>query len=146
MANKEVYSLAYSDFAKHWNARELLKSLAKINPDFYPKPVIEVPSNQPGIRAELQKRSPDFLTEKEFVEVYGRCGVIMHAANPFAAGIDYAFYNSAIRQWRDRIINLLNSHEVHLLGTPGFYMIHMKEAGHNEVAFYRFEPPSDVQP
>ncbi len=141
IANKEAYSAVYSDFAKHWNAGELLKSLSRINPDFYPQPVVEVPSDQPGIKHGLRKRDPDYLSDKEFVEVYGRCGVIMHAANPYSAGIDYDFYQKKLPIWRSRIINLLNSHEIRLVGNPGMYLVHMREHGHDRVRGYTFAPP-----
>jgi hypothetical protein len=44
--------------------------------------------------------------------------------------------------WKDNTINLLNNHQVHLLGDPGFYLFYMKEEGHDEVRWYRFEPPA----
>jgi hypothetical protein len=144
VANKEAYSSAYTDFAKYWNAGELLKLLAKINPHFYPQPIVEEPSDQPGIKNKLRKRDPDYLTEKEFAEVYGRCGVIMHAANPYGAGIDYDFYKKGLSIWLARIINLLNAHQIQLVGRPGFYLVHMQEHGHDRVRGYTFAPPPSV--
>jgi hypothetical protein len=138
-ANKTEYSIAYSDFAKHWEAAKLIKNLRRINADFYPKPVIEAPSNIPQTRHELKHRAADFLTEAELVEAHGRCGALMHAANPFNAQPPYDDYLVHVRKWFGRTINLLNNHQVHLLGDSGFYLFHMKEEGHENVRWYRFE-------
>jgi hypothetical protein len=38
------------------------------------------------------------------------------------------------------MINLLNNHQIRLDNDPGFYLVHMKEEGHDEVRWYRFAP------
>jgi hypothetical protein len=139
-ANRAQYSLAYRDFAEDWQAAKLLNNLQRINPDFYPKPVIEKKSDQPGIVSSLSDRDQDYLTQSDLVAAHGRCGGLMHAANPFGEPIDYGFYLTNFPIWRTKIMNLLNIHHVHLLGDSGFYLFHMKEEGHNEVRYYRFEP------
>lgn len=138
-ANRNQYSLAYSDFAKHWEAAKLLKNLRKINPEFYPQPVQEEPSNQPGVVHGLKDLDGDFLTQDDLIEAHGRCGVLMHAANPFGHSIDYGYYQGNFMSWMQKTIRLLNNHKVHLLNDTGFYLFHMKEVIHNEVAWYRFE-------
>ena len=140
VANEKAYSSAYRDFAKHWNAGELLKSLSAINPQFYPVPVVELPTDQPGVKHQLKERDPDYLTKDNFVELYGRCGVIMHAANPFGRGINYEFYKANLPLWRQQIINLLNNHQIRLKDSHYFYLIHMQEERDEKVHFYKFEP------
>jgi hypothetical protein len=139
-ANRAQYSLVYSDFAEDWKAAKLLKNLQRINPEFYPKPVIETKSDKPEIVSSLSDREQDYLTQSDLVAAHGRCGGLMHAANPFGQPIDYVFYLTNFPIWRTKIMNLLNIHRVHLLGDSGFYYFHMKEEGHNEVRYYRFEP------
>jgi hypothetical protein len=46
-ANRDQYSFAYSDFATHWAAAKLLKNLKRINPTYYPKPVVPAPTTHP---------------------------------------------------------------------------------------------------
>lgn len=142
VANADAYTLIYAKVSKKWQAADLLQELDKVNPDFYPVPVIEVPSNAPGVIHQLQTREGDYLTKAEFPEVYGRCGVMAHAANPYGKGIDYAYYQKILPSWRTRIINLLNNHEMHLLNRPGMYVIHMKEEADNKIHWYKFRPPS----
>jgi hypothetical protein len=138
-ANRAMYSLVYRDFAKHWEAGKLLKNLEKINPEFYPKPGIETPSEQPGVRAHFNDRPQDYLTKTDLIAAHGRCGGLLHAANPFAPPINYEFYLSSFPVWAAKIVNLLHVHRVHLVGDSGFYHFHMKEQGHDEVRHYRFE-------
>ena len=132
-ANRDQYSRAYSDFSKHWEAAKLLKNLRKVNPNFYPKPVTEAPADRPGVVHSLKDRDQDYLTQSDFIEAHGRCGSLMHAANPFSKSIDYAFYQGSFPVWMTKIINLLNNHKVHLVGDSGFYLFHMKEESHDEV-------------
>jgi len=142
VANRDAYTAAYTKLSKAWNAGEILAELEKINPAFYPVPVIDVPSNVPGVQSRHQKRVGDYLDKDEFKEVYGRCGVMAHAANPYGKGIDYMYYARKLPVWRTRIMNLLNAHDIHLLGNPGMYAIHMSEHGDDRVKFYKFQPPS----
>lgn len=141
VANADAYTAVYSKVSKQWQAADLLKELGNVNPQFYPVPVIEVPTKVRGALLQHKKREGDFLTEAEFQEVYGRCGVMAHAANPYGKGIDYGYYQEMLPQWQIRVMNLLNNHEIHLLNRPGIYVIHMKEDRDNQVRAYKFEPP-----
>lgn len=140
-ANREEYRLIYADFEKHWEAARLVKNLRKINLNFYPKPVVEVPCADPRAVHALKNRDADYLTEGELIEAHGRCGALMHAANPFASPIDYPFFQASFPVWLTRLMNLLNNHQIQLIGDPGFYLVHMKEVGDDEVHWYRFQPP-----
>lgn len=141
VANKDAYSPVYASFSKTWNAGDLLKGLEQVNPHFYPVPVIQIPSKQAGVFMEHKKREPvDYLTKINFQEVYGRCGVMAHAANPYGKGINYGYYKAKLGEWRSQIINLLNNHEIHLLNRPGLYVIHMAVTGNEKVHWYKFEP------
>jgi hypothetical protein len=65
----------------------------------------------------------------------------MHARNPFASPIDYAFFQEALPIWRLKAINLLNHHEVHLAGDRGFYLVHMHDDRYDgDVRWYRLDP------
>lgn len=140
VANKKEYEKVYSHFANAWNAEYLLKDLNRINRDFYPKPVIEQPSDDPRIKCRLADREDDYLTKAEFIKVYKKCGAIMHASNPVGRRINYEYYKQAIPNWRQRIKNLLNTHQIRLVNQKGFYLIHMKEDQDNKVHFYEFAP------
>lgn len=141
VANKDAYSSAYAKISKTWNAGDLLGELGHINPNFYPVPVVQVPSKKLGVFMEHKKREPiDYLTKENFTEVYGRCGIMAHAANPYGKGIDYNYFKQKLPQWRTQIVNLLNGHEVHLVNQSGMYVVHMAVPGSDRVHWYGFEP------
>ena len=144
-ANKDLYSATYTQFASHWHAGRLLRDLAKVNPDFYPKPVIEVDAADPRIRKKLENRQPDYLSKDDFVTAYDECGAVMHASNPYGTPIDYAEYQRKTLSWPQRIMNLLNCHQVQLVNDAGFWLIHMKEERDDKVHYYRFQPPTPEQ-
>ncbi len=138
VANKKEYAKVYSNFAKTWNAEYLLKDLARINPSFYPIPIIEEQSDEVGVKRNLVDRPNDYLTKEEFIKVYKKCGAIMHASNPLGRKIGYEYYKKNLPEWRQKVLNLLNTHKIHLLNETGFYLIHMKEEKDDKVHFYSF--------
>jgi len=140
VANKKEYEKAYANFSNAWNAEYLLKDLGRVNPDFYPKPVVEKPSDAPKVKNHLVDRDDDYLTKNEFIKVYKKCGAIMHASNPMGRKIGYEYYKKSIPEWRQKIMNLLNNHQIKLFNHTGFYLIHMKEDRDDKVHFYEFVP------
>lgn len=83
-ANRAKYSAAHARFAEHWRAKDMLKELAKINPDFYPTPL-----EPPVLQANGIKHFPvvmeGFLSKDDFEVLYGHAGDILHARNPFTS-------------------------------------------------------------
>ena len=140
VANKVEYSKVYSEFSKCWNAKYLLRDIERINPNFYPQPIIEKPSSEFGVKMKWENKKDGFLTKEDFLKLYEKCGKILHAANPFGSKIDYIDYEKSINNWRDKIIGLLNTHIIKLVNNPRTYLIHMKEDGDEKVHFYIFSP------
>lgn len=131
IANKEIYSSEYKKFAEHWNARLMLKDLERVNSDFYPKPIIQKPSNTPGIQSDWSDRQDDFLTKDNFLSVYEKCGGILHADNPYGVQTDYEKYLKQLKDWRNRIVNLLNAHTIKLVNDKNLYLFQMGGANAN---------------
>jgi len=139
VANKDSYSAANKKFARDWNARLILRDLERVNPDFYPSPVVEAPCADPRVVHQLKDRQPDYLTKHEFERAYEKCGALMHAQNPYRSLIDYEYYRQKLRAWRTQIVNLLNNHRIRLVNETGFYVIHMKEDRDDKVHYYKFQ-------
>jgi len=139
VANKATYTSVYSKISKAWHAADILEELNRVNSEFYPVPVTVVPSSIPGV-PQHKKREGDFLTKTEFPEVYGRCGVMAHAVNPYGKGIDYAYYLTMLPTWRTQVVNLLKNHEIRLVNIPGMYIVHMAETGDDRVHWYKAKP------
>src|ERR1700730_13476112 len=87
-ANKKLYATAYANFSKHWEAAKLIGNLRRLNPDFYPVPIIITPNPAPNIESAFASRTEGFLTANQLIKAHGRCGNLLHAANPFSQGID----------------------------------------------------------
>jgi hypothetical protein len=140
ISNKVVYTAAYDDFSKTWNAELLMKDLERVNPDFYPQPVIEHRNPEVGVTAMLEPMKSGFLTLKAFVKVYKKCGALVHASNPNGSKLDYKFYSSRFPIWREEIVNLLKSHRIRLTGSESFYLIHAEERHNGKAHHYTLEP------
>lgn len=140
VVNRKAMAEVYAGFEKSWNAEYLLKDIERINPHFYPKPIIEVASTNPSRKSDWQERAPDYLTRDEFVRLYKRCGGILHADNPLGRKTNYPALYSQMSQWRTKILNLLNCHHIRLVGDKNIYLIHMKEDRDDKVHGYIFSP------
>lgn len=139
-ANQAAYSAIHKDFASHWNAELLLRDLGRVNPNFYPSPKVEVPSIDHGVKTHLEDLKEGYLTKEEFVAAYKKCEGMMHARNPYGSKTGHHYFEKALPAWREKIVKLLNTHMVKVLGHPGFWLIHMHEAGDDEVHYYEFVP------
>jgi hypothetical protein len=134
VANKEVFSRIYADFSKYWNAELLIKDIERVNPDFYPRPIIQKPSSRPGVYMDWDERPNDYLTKDDLIKLYKKCGAIMHSGNPYGSQIDYGYYESMVGHWGSRIKNLLNAHYIRLVNDPNLYLIQM--GSNNEAPSY----------
>jgi len=146
VANKGEFSKVYNDFAKYWNARSLLRDLERLNANFYPRPIVEVPSKRPRVKMDLQDKKDGFLSKDEFLKLYQKCGAIMHAGNPYGSQVDYEYYERNIQGWLDKVIGLLNSHTIRLVNDPKLYVVHMHEDRDDKVHHYVFEPTTTPKP
>lgn len=139
VANKDHWTRSLKSMRSAWHAGDIVRELRKINPDFYPKPIIEVPL--PGnVQARFEDRTGDFLTEDDFGGVYGRLGDILHAHNPLGKPSEVAFYKKNAPEWLTLIMNLLNSHTIRILNNPTMFLVHMKEDRDDNVHVYDFVP------
>lgn len=133
VANKEIYSKEHKKFSSHWNARRILNSLEKLNPDFFPMPL-----NEKYQGKDLIEKKSGFLTKVDFIQLYDICGAILHTDNPFGKQCDYEFHHSKIGGWVTLITELLCDHRIQLFGDPNWYVIHMSEKRDNKVHGYTF--------
>src|SRR5439155_22849972 len=113
------------------------RDLEKVNPGFYPQPIVERYDEQRGMNA-LEPKREGFLTSDDLIQLYGKCGVILHASNPYSQPIDYAQYETEATISRDKIVRLLNCHTIRLLHDPNIYLIHMHEEQDGRVHHYIF--------
>ena len=144
VANQKIFLKKVQNLQKMWNAKLILSDIEKLNPDFYPKPIDEIPSKEDGVVNDLIDVKEGYLTKEEFIKVYDKCGRILHAENPLSNGIDYKYYEKNIPIWMGQIKRLLNSHTIKLLNDKNMYLVHMQENGKEGATVYVFEQISKV--
>ena len=127
-------------FGGWWNGHDILRLVETINPDFYPTPIIESDSTDPRVKKELRDKTTEYLTRDLFSELYNRwCGAVLHADNPFGKQTNYAELWAGGPVWKRRIMELLNSHQIRLVGHDGFHIVHMQSEHDERVHMYEFE-------
>jgi hypothetical protein len=139
-ANKKLYANAYANFSKHWEASKLVGNLRRLNPDFYPVPIIATPHPAPHIRGVFAPRTEGFLTADQLIKAHGRCGKLLHAVNPFSQGIDYDFYHQSFVEWHRLIIGLLDHHQVRLPNESNMWVIQMGDFSTDNISYNIFAP------
>jgi hypothetical protein len=112
-ANKEKYSLAHAQFATDGRAKDILKKLEKINPDFYPVP-LRPPEASPDSIRHYKVIEDGFLTKEDFASLYDEASVLLHVPKPFSI---HPKINTRYtpNEWVSRIQALLALHIVHLV-------------------------------
>jgi hypothetical protein len=138
VANKIEFEKQQIKFQKYWHAERILSDIERLNPDFYPRPILEIPSSLPNIKSDLIELKDGFLTRAEFIKVYEKCGKIMHADNPFGSKVEFNYYENQIKDWYQKVIKLLNCHVIRLKGNEELNLIHMQEKNDDLVHGYRF--------
>ena len=99
---------------QEWNATKLLKLLERVNPRFYPRPMIEKQVSQSGTRS-MDENTKDTLTRKEFEQLYDRvCGALLHASRTAQFGGKHDKFFAEIETWLDKLVRLINLHWIHL--------------------------------
>lgn len=111
-ANRRRYAEAHQKFHEHWRAKDILKELEKIHPDFYPKPITllsktVMPSGGNRIRYDVVKGA---LTKPEFERLYDATSEILHVRNPFSKKPNVIDIGYAVPQWIAKIKMLVRQH------------------------------------
>jgi len=140
VANKQAMKkVNQSMMKKLWRGSEILKRIERINPDFYPVPLIEKPHPDPIVKTDLVDKTDGFLSRAEFRRLYNLCGSFMHADNPLGRKkTDYEALWKKGPEWQNKIMELLGCHKIRLVDQDGFYLVHMNEERDGRVHMYQF--------
>ncbi|MDE0324150.1 MAG: hypothetical protein OXN27_09545 [Candidatus Poribacteria bacterium] len=127
-ANKPLFEENLKKFKKLYHPKEVLRDIEKLNPKFYPEPIVEIQAQDDSQIGEFVSLKSGFMTPDELIEVHGRCGDMLHAKNPYGKGIDYSDYNryeAIVINWVTRIKTLLNFHLIRPLDQNQIYKVWM---------------------
>ena len=146
-ANKSLFEQESDKFKEFWKAKLIFRDIEEKNPNFYPQPIKEPPSNIPGVKTDIIHIEDGFMTRDEIIKVYEQCCNLLHAQNPYAPQRDYDSFIAQVPNWLDRIKKLLTSHLIKLLNDDAFYIVHMRETAREDRAnMYYFVPaPLHIQ-
>jgi hypothetical protein len=133
VANKPEYQQIFKNFQSKWNAKNILKEIEEINPDFYPVPITSSPTTDDSEFVEVDNLKKGFLTKSEFIDAYARCGGMLHSDNPFGKQKDTEDFLKKTPKWVNKIITLLDTHRVKLNHNECQLWITMQSAEDNRV-------------
>ncbi|ALT76985.1 hypothetical protein AT984_07050 [Paucibacter sp. KCTC 42545] len=115
VANKDAYADAHKDFATNWKLKNLIKRIAALNEDFYPKPVLfPEHANSNGVK-QLADVEDGFLTCDELETLYDLSSEVLHTWNPYRPGAWHLDTGKSIAEWVQRLQRLLDHHYIRLL-------------------------------
>ena len=113
IANKEEYSKAREKYKNDWKPEYIFKDLGRLNPDFYPVPVNGV---RDGKYLRLIPKKDGFLSKDDAIELYKKCNSVLHVNNPYKGEKDLKKINKNFRIWTNKIVTLLDNHNITLYG------------------------------
>lgn len=141
-ANKEEYARQRAKFDSDWHAERIIRDLEKVNPNFYPKPTIQIADEATGKVVETIDREEDYLTKDLFAEVYSRCSEVLHATNPYDKQADYGV-GALLPNWNQKIVNLLNHHQIQLIDQDYQLWVLMNSKDDGRVHAFTFQRIGD---
>jgi len=127
-ANKEKYSIAHSNFARHWQAKGILQEVEKLNPCFYPV-LLQLPVTIRAGRKHSELVPEGYLTRDDFELLYQKSSDILHARNPFSDKGTLVEIGYSVEEWVSRIQTLLRLHLVHLVDNETKWVGEIRDDG-----------------
>lgn len=130
-ANKNEYARMRREFHRDWHATRILEALEKVNPNFYPEPTRQIIDENTGQVVRVEKITEEYLTKENFIDIYDKCCNILHAHNPYNEYPDIVKIKELMSHWVDKIVKLLNHHQIQLVesGKQLWILMQSKDEG-----------------
>jgi len=125
VANKNELERVQASLERLWNAKDISKTLYSINPNYYPQPIFLEGFNGDPNNTRTRPVKAGYLTRDDFLNIYSRCGGLLHAQNPFAKKKEFLETYNAAGSWVIKIKKLLNQHIVNLVDETTMIMVLM---------------------
>jgi hypothetical protein len=137
-SNKERYAEARKDFRAQWNADEIVKVVERINPNFYPMPVMLGPERAGGVRS-IRERPDGYLTKTEFKRLYIATGEVLHMRNPFAKKQTPTRVDHEVNEYAQRIQNLVTRHLIRMVDGKITWIVTVPGKGNVDMRPVKYE-------
>lgn len=138
-ANKKIYEEAYTGFANHWKAKEMLSSLARLHPGFYPQP-IKLDHVKPSGAKHFDRVPDGYLTQDDFLTLYDLCSEVLHTWNPFSKKERHIDFKLSVAEWTKRIEQLLQLHLMQFVDRPEIWIVDMAYSTDGKVHAIKASP------
>lgn len=126
-ANRPHYEKAYQGIENAWNAKEILKQIAKLHPHYYPTP-IHLGGLDPEGHKRFEKLTSGFLTKDQFISIYDKLGGVLHAWNPHKRAPRRVGSDIDFPKWFKLLEGLLSLHYFHLPDDDSIYVCELRGA------------------
>jgi hypothetical protein len=115
VAHGDIPEVSAKKLRDEYAADAIVKALEKLHPEFYPTPGDQV-LDQTGKVIRVDDVESGFLTKQELPRLWGRCGDYLHRGTlrSILDGKERPIEMRKIQSWRDKIVRLLNHHQIHL--------------------------------
>ena len=140
VANKSEYEKHRKNFHRDWNAKGILGTLDKANPQFYPSPSEQVINPETGKVVEAKPITSGYLSRADYEALYDECSNMLHASNPFSVEQQKSqAFLAKTPEWMEKIRVLLNHHQVQLSDEKAqlWVVMHGKDDGKVQVSEFR---------
>ena len=126
-ANEPLCRKQFQNIERMWNGKLILKDMERINPRFYPRPIV---IDDTGDIHSFVDKKDGFLTKEDYINVYDKCGKLLHSESPFVTDREteqtYQFYEDMLPVWCGQIVGLLSTHLIYLTDQKTLLYITMR--------------------
>jgi hypothetical protein len=134
-ANKAKYAEAHKNYSEHWKAKDMLKAVERVNPEFYPQALL-APLLMDGRHWRFPGRQENALTREEFERLYDASSEVLHMRNPFSTKDPTIHVGYSADVWISRIENLLRWHRANVVD-GGIWIVNVPAEGEVNVSAAR---------
>ena len=138
-ANKNIYEEAHAGFANHWKAKEMLNSLNRLHPAFYPQPIKLDHVMSSGAK-HFERVEDGYLTQGDFATLYDLCSEILHTWNPFTKKERHIDFKLSVAEWTRKIEQLLQLHLMQFVDRQEVWIVDMAYSVDGKVHAFKASP------
>ena len=143
--NRKLYEKKREQFRNDWNAKLIFSDMRRLNKDFYPVPLVAEKSEHARVKFHFTKLRSGFLTKKQFLKLYDKCGSVLHAKSPFKKPPDYVGVYEYIENRIGLIEALLAQHSIKIPSSEAIWFMLMESGPAKQVQLVATEPIKDFR-
>lgn len=124
-SNKGIMGELFEKATDTWRIRRILDMVKNVNSDFYPRPVINEPTQDGDAKIKWVSREDDWLKEDELITAYDELGMFLHATSPYHPSHEIERMRQHSRDISAKVVALLNQHVVQMPGNTYLLNVQM---------------------